>query len=121
MSFKYTKEHEWVKMTGAGEASVGISNHAQEALGDITFVELPKVGAEYAAGDVFAVVESVKAASDIYMPVAGKILEINSALESEPQLVNSSPLADGWLVKIAPSNAEDIASLMDESAYLAGL
>lgn len=114
MSLKYTKEHEWIELLADGTALVGISNHAQESLGDVTFVEMPQIGDEFAAGETFAVVESVKAASDIYMPVAGTVVEINPAIESDPQLVNASATSDGWLVKISPKNPDDINALMTE-------
>ena len=115
---KYTKEHEWIEMQPDGSALVGITNHAQESLGDITFVELPQVGDEFGANDSFAVVESVKAASDIYMPVAGKIVEVNGELESQPQLVNLEAESNGWLAKISPENPDDISALMDLDDYL---
>ncbi len=118
MEAKFTKDHEWIKILDDGSALVGISNHAQEALGDITFVELPQVGSEYKAGESFGVVESVKAASDIYMPVDASILETNSALEGDPQLVNSDPMGAGWLVRVAPSNPADADALMSEADYL---
>ena len=121
MSLKYTKEHEWIELLADGTALVGISNHAQESLGDVTFVEMPQIGDEFAAGETFAVVESVKAASDIYMPVAGTVVEINPAIESAPQLVNASATSDGWLVKISPKNPDDINALMTEREYLASL
>ena len=102
---KYLETHEWAKLDG-GVVVVGISDHAQDALGDVVYVELPEVGAAYTAGDEVAVVESVKAASDIYAPVSGSILEVNEALEDSPELVNDSPYGDGWFFKIS---AEDVS------------
>jgi len=121
MSLKYTKNHEWIELLADGSAAVGISDHAQGALGDITFVDVPKLGDRFNAGDAFAVVESVKAASDIYMPVSGKITDINAALDEDPQLINNSPTSEGWIVKIAPDNSSDIDSLLGEAEYLASI
>ncbi len=113
---KYTKEHEWVRVENE-TATIGITDHAQEALGDITFVELPDEGAEYGAGDAFGVVESVKAASDIYLPIKGTIEAVNSALEDSPETVNSDPYGEGWLVKIRVEDPGDLAGLLDADAY----
>ncbi len=117
---RYTKEHEWVNMEGS-TATVGISQHAQEALGDITFVELPVVGKVLKAGDAIGVVESVKAASDIYSPISGMVSEVNSRLDSAPELINQSPEADGWICKLVNITATDAAQLMDEASYKAYL
>ena len=111
---KYAKSHEWVRMDG-DTATVGISDYAQAALGDIVFVELPEVGMEYKAGESFGAIESVKAASDVYLPVAGTISEINEALLDAPETLNSDPYGDGWLVKVTVSG--DDSHLLDASAY----
>jgi glycine cleavage system H protein len=114
----YTKEHEWMKVNGAF-AVIGISDHAQSALGDVTFVELPKVGISYKKGDECAVVESVKAASDVYAPAAGKVVKVNAALETTPECLNRSPYGDGWLCEIELSApAEGLLSADAYRAYL---
>lgn len=115
---KFTKDHEWVRLDG-DVATVGITDHAQTALGDVVFVELPEVGREVAAGEACAVVESVKAASDIYAPIAGKIVEVNGGLSDNPGLVNASALDEGWFFKIEPADAGAVAGLMDEAGYAA--
>jgi glycine cleavage system H protein len=115
---RYTKEHEWVKIEGT-TATMGISHHAQEALGDITFVELPAVGKVLKAGDPLGVVESVKAASDIYAPVGGTILAANKELDSTPELINQSPEEKGWICKLSNITVSDAEGLMDEAAYKA--
>jgi glycine cleavage system H protein len=112
----YTKEHEWVKIEGTS-ATIGISHHAQEALGDITFVELPAIGKVLKAGDALGVVESVKAASDIYAPVSGTVSEVNSALDGSPELINQSPEDKGWLCKLTKITAADADQLMDATNY----
>jgi glycine cleavage system H protein len=112
----YQETHEWVKIEGK-MATCGISDFAQEELNDIVYVELPEVGDSFEQGDAFAVVESVKAASDIYMPMSGKIVEINEELADSPQLVNESPFEEGWLVKIRISAPEEADSLLDAAAY----
>lgn len=117
---RYTKEHEWVNIEGA-TATIGISHHAQEALGDITFVELPSIGKVLKAGDAIGVVESVKAASDIYSPISGTVEEINSNLDVAPELINQSPEADGWICRLTNITATDADKLMDEAAYQAFL
>ena len=111
---KYTKEHEWVRIEG-DIATLGITDHAQEALGDIVFVELPEVGRKLAAGEAFAVVESVKAVSDVYAPVGGEVIEVNSALENAPEQVNGEPYGNGWIAKVKMSG--ESVELMDEAAY----
>jgi glycine cleavage system H protein len=116
---RYTAEHEWLRLLPDGTAQVGITDHAQASLGDITFVELPEVGATLAAGQNFGVVESVKAASDVYMPVAGEVLEVNPALADAPETVNQSPYGDAWLIRIRPAAADAAAGLMDAAAYQA--
>ncbi len=111
----YTKDHEWVKIDG-NEAFVGISDHAQHSLGDIVYVELPDVGDEFDKGEAFAVVESTKAASDVYLPVAGKVIEVNEALDDAPELVNEDAFAN-WIAKIELSGDADTSDLMDAAAY----
>lgn len=113
---KYLPSHEWVRLDG-DIATIGISDHAQEELTDIVFVELPALGKLTQAGDPAAVVESVKAASDIYSPVSGEVVEINPAVESDPSLVNTEPYDSGWLFKIRLSNPEEISALMDADSY----
>jgi glycine cleavage system H protein len=117
---RYTKDHEWLRMEG-DTATVGISDHAQNALGDVVFVDLPEVGREVAAGEPVAVVESVKAASDVYAPISGEIVEVNSALAEDPGLVNSDPTGEGWFFRIEPRDPAEIETLMDEAAYAAFL
>jgi glycine cleavage system H protein len=112
---KYSESHEWLRDLGNGEALVGISAHAQELLGDVVYVELPKIGTEVQAGDVIGVVESVKAASDIYSPAAGQVLEVNSLLEAEPNLLNQDPYGQGWIFKLKLTGATD--KLMSAEAY----
>jgi len=118
MSLKYTEEHEWVRVDG-DLATVGITEHAQDALGDVVFVDLPEVGKTYAQKDVAGVVESVKAASDVYMPVAGEVTEVNEALRADPALANSDPLGAGWFFKVRLAAPEQVAALLDEGAYKA--
>jgi len=113
---KYTKSHEWLRLEDDGLVTVGISDHAQELLGDLVFVELPEPGLEFVAGDECCVVESVKAASDVYMPISGEVAEVNEALVDEPEIINDSPYDNGWLFKIRPS-AEEFDDLMDADAY----
>ena len=113
---RYLKTHEWARLDG-NEVVVGISDHAQDALSDLVYVELPRVGAKLKQGEAFGVVESVKAASDVYMPVSGTITSVNSALEKSPETINKEPYAAGWLIKIKPDNAADLDSLLDSSAY----
>ena len=114
---KYAKSHEWVLDNGDGTATVGITAHAQDALGDVVFVELPEVGRELAAGDEFGVVESVKAASDLYSPVSGEVLEVNSALEDAPETINASPFESGWIMKVRFGDAGELENLLDADAY----
>ena len=116
MSLKYTPDHEWLNVEG-DVAVVGITHHAQDALGDVVFVELPEVGTTFAAKDVAGVVESVKAAADVYMPVNGEIIEVNEALRDDPSLANSDPLGAGWFFKVKLSNAAEVDGLLDETAY----
>ena len=114
---KYAKSHEWLKSAADGTAQVGISDYAQNSLGDITFIQLPKVGTVLKAGETFGVVESVKAASDVYAPVAGTVLEINHALESNPEKVNGAPYTDGWMLKLQLANPADLATLLSAADY----
>jgi glycine cleavage system H protein len=114
--FKYHEEHEWVRVEGE-EAVIGISDYAQDQLSDVVYVELPEVGDTFEQGDVFAVVESVKAASDVYMPVSGEILEINEMLEDSPELVNQDPYGEAWFVRVAMSDLSELEGLMDAEGY----
>ena len=118
-SLKYAKSHEWIRLDSDGLATVGISEFAQDALGDVVFVELPKSGATVKAGQEVAVVESVKAASDIYSPVSGNIVAVNESLKDKPELLNSSPLDKGWLFRIKMSNAKELDTLLDAAGYAA--
>ncbi|MGQ3043618.1 MAG: glycine cleavage system protein GcvH [Brevundimonas aurantiaca] len=113
---KFTKDHEWVSLDG-DIATVGISKHAADALGDVVFVEVPEVGKTVAKGASFAVVESVKAASDVYAPVSGEVVEANDALSTAPETVNSAPEGDAWFAKIKVSDAAELDALMDQAAY----
>lgn len=115
---RYATSHEWVRLDG-DIATVGISDHAQEELTDVVFVELPALGRSVDAGDPTAVVESVKAASDIYAPIGGEIVEVNPGVEADPSLVNTDPYGKGWIFKLKVKNAADVASLMDAAAYTA--
>jgi len=116
MSLYFTKEHEWIRVEG-DTATVGISDHAQEQLGDIVFVEVPDAGRRVAKGQEAAVVESVKAASDVYSPVSGEVVEGNQAIADDPALVNSDPEGQGWFFKLKLDNASELDGLMDEAAY----
>ena len=117
MSIKYTPDHEWLEVHGDGTATVGITVHAQDALGDVGFVDLPEVGKTYAEKEVAGVVESVKAAADVYMPVDGEVTEVNEALRDDPALANSDPLKAGWFFKVKLSNPSQLDALMDSTAY----
>jgi glycine cleavage system H protein len=114
---RYRDSHEWVRVEGDGTVVVGISDHAQGELGDMVFVELPEPGMSYDQGEACAVIESVKAASDVYAPLSGEVVEANGQLEDSPELVNSDPYGDGWLFKLLPSDASQIEGLMDAEAY----
>ena len=118
MTVKYTEDHEWLKLD-ADIATVGITVHAQDALGDVVFVELPEVGTAFAQKDTAGVVESVKAAADVYMPVSGEITEVNEALRDDPSLANSDPLGAGWFFKVKLSDPSQLDALMDETSYTA--
>lgn len=115
-NLKYAKSHEWARLEADGLVTVGISDHAQEALGDIVFLELPQVGRKVAAGEECAVVESVKAASDIYAPIAGEVVAVNQAVADAPESVNQDAYA-AWLFKLKPDNAADLGGLLDAAAY----
>jgi glycine cleavage system H protein len=116
MSIKYTPDHEWLNVEG-DIATVGITHHAQDALGDVVFVDLPEVGKTFATKDIAGVVESVKAAADVYMPVAGEITEVNEALRADPALANTDPMGAGWFFKVKLSNPAELDGLMDETSY----
>ncbi|MBL6664688.1 MAG: glycine cleavage system protein GcvH [Rickettsiales bacterium] len=113
---KYTKDHEWIQLEG-DIATIGITEYAAEALGELVYVELPEVGASFSKGDAFAVVESSKSASDVYMPVSGEVIEINSSLDSEPELINNSTYENGWIVKVKISDESELNDTLDEAAY----
>ena len=113
---RYTSEHEWIRIDG-DIATIGISQYAQEQLGDVVYVELPETGRKVEAGDIMAVVESVKAASDIYAPVTGEVVGANAVLEDSPELVNSDPYGEGWLFRMIPSDPSQIEGLMDAETY----
>jgi glycine cleavage system H protein len=119
MSIKYTPDHEWVLSEDQKTATVGITVHAQDALGDVVFVDLPEIGKRFAKGDIAGVVESVKAAADVFMPLTGDITEVNEALRADPSLANSDPLGAGWFFRIRLADAGELAPLMDEAAYAA--
>ena len=116
MSLKYTEDHEWINVEG-DVAIVGITHHAQDALGDVVFVDLPEVGKSFAQKDVAGVVESVKAAADVYMPVTGEIVEVNEELRNDPALANSDPLGKGWFFKVKLAKPAEVDALLDETAY----
>lgn len=114
---KYAKSHEWLKLVDDTTAIVGITDYAQNSLGDITYVQLPKIGASLKAGESFGVVESVKAASDLYSPVGGTVLEVNKALDSKPETVNQAPYDGGWMVKLKLADPASVKTLLDAAAY----
>lgn len=114
---RYTSSHEWVRLEDDGSVTIGITDHAQEALGDLVFVEPPEVGTTLSQGDACCVIESVKAASDIYMPINGEIIDTNNALVDEPEIINNSAYDDGWIFKIKPADEDDVDQLMDASTY----
>jgi glycine cleavage system H protein len=116
---RYAKSHEWVKTTESGEVVIGITDYAQSSLGDITYVQLPGVGDVLAVGDVFGVVESVKAASDLYAPVSGEVMAVNNALDATPETVNQDPFGEGWIMKVRIAEATDLDGLLDSAAYAA--
>jgi glycine cleavage system H protein len=116
---RYAKSHEWVRIAADGTAVVGITDYAQTSLGDITFVQLPKVGATLAAGETFGVVESVKAASDLYAPISFTVLAVNGALDGTPEVLNKAPYAEGWMLKVKPAALAELDVLLDAGAYSA--
>ncbi len=116
-NLKYTRDHEWLRLEDDGLVSLGITDHAQQALGELVFVELPEVDQELVAGDACAVVESVKAASDVYAPITGSIAAVNPALEDAPEQVNSSPYEEGWLLRLSPTVPGELDELLDAEAY----
>ena len=115
----YTKDHEWVRLANDGTATIGITDHAQAALGDVTFVDLPKTGKTFAAGDVFGTVESVKAASDLYSPISGEVIETNAALNDTPDLVNREPYQGAWMIRVRMQNPAEVSSLLNAAGYAA--
>ncbi len=114
---RYAKSHEWLKQESDGTVTIGITDYAQNSLGDITYVQVPKVGTALKAGETFGVVESVKAASDLYAPVAGTVVAVNPALAGAPETVNRAPFGDGWMMKLKPADLAEIAALLDAGAY----
>jgi len=118
---KYTRTHEWLRPEDDGTFTVGISDHAQDALGDLVFVETPEVGRSVSAGEACAVVESVKAASDIYSPIDGEVIAANDALAAQPELLNTDPYGEGWIMKIRPAAESETSTLLDANAYAATL
>lgn len=118
---KYAKSHEWVKVQADGTVIIGITDHAQAALGDLVFVETPKLGRQLAVGEACAVVESVKAASDVYAPIAGEVTAVNEALATAPEILNTDPYTTGWMWKMKPANPAEIATLLDAAGYTATL
>lgn len=119
-SLRYTDSHEWVRTDADGCVTIGITAHAQDQLGELVYVELPAIGRGLNRGEAFAVVESTKAASDVYAPIDGEVVEVNSALADTPQSVNSSPYDGGWLIRVRPATPSQIDSLLSAEAYLAG-
>jgi glycine cleavage system H protein len=117
MTLKFTADHEWLQLEDTGSATVGITVHAQDALGDVVFVDLPEVGKTYAKGEVAGVVESVKAAADVYMPIDGTVTEVNEELRADPALANSDPQGAGWFFKVTVANRAQFDELMDDVAY----
>src|SRR5688500_15413127 len=114
---RYAKSHEWLKTEADGTVTIGITDYAQNSLGDITYVQVPKVGATLKSGETFGVVESVKAASDLYAPIAGTVVAVNAKLDSAPETVNRSPYDDGWMLKLKPTDSAGANSLLDAAAY----
>ncbi len=118
-NLRYAESHEWARLEADGTVTVGITDHAQDALGDVVFVELPEVGSQLAAGQQAGVVESVKAASDIYAPVAGEVIAVNAAIVDAPETVNAVPYGDGWFFRLKPANPADLEQLLDAAGYAA--
>jgi len=117
MNLKYTRDHEWIDIADAAAATVGITQHAQDALGDVVFVDLPAIGKRFQRGEVAGVVESVKAAADLYMPVGGEILEVNEQLRADPSLANSDPQGAGWFFRMRVADPAELGELLDSTAY----
>ena len=117
-NIKYTSEHEWIRVEG-NEAYIGITDYAQSELGEIVFVDIPTEGEQLVAGDTFGSVEAVKTVSDLFMPVSGKVLEVNAALEAQPELVNADPYGEGWMIKAMVDDAAELDALLDAKAYAA--
>ena len=117
MTTKYTPDHEWINIADHEAATVGITNHAQDALGDVVFVDLPAIGSRIKKGDVAGVIESVKAAADLYMPVSGEVVEVNEALRADPSLANTDPMGRGWFFKVSVADMGELEQLMDAPAY----
>jgi glycine cleavage system H protein len=120
-TLRYTKDHEWVRQESDGTVTIGITDHAQAALGDVTFVDLPKAGKTFSTGEVFGTVESVKAASDLYCPIAGEVVEANAQLNDSPDLVNREPYGGAWMIRLKPKNPAEVNQLLDAAAYSATL
>ncbi|MGL4380007.1 MAG: glycine cleavage system protein GcvH [Vibrio sp.] len=120
-TLKFSDSHEWVRDNGDGTVTIGISEHAQQMLGDVVFVELPEIESEIDAGDNFSLVESVKAASDIYAPVTGVVIEVNEDLQTSPELINQEPYDGGWIVKVKLSDPDELDDLKDAAGYLASI
>ncbi len=118
---KYASSHEWARLEADGTITVGITDHAQEALGDVVYVELPELGTVFAAGQEAGVVESVKAASDVYAPVSGEVVEVNAAIVDSPELINSAPYGEGWFYRLKPSVSSELDELLDADGYQASL
>ncbi|SDF98167.1 glycine cleavage system H protein [Onishia taeanensis] len=116
-NLRYTESHEWILDNGDGTVTIGITDHAQESLGDVVFVDLPEVGQELGAGEEFGVIESVKAASDLYAPLAGEVVEVNEALEDAPETVNEAPYEGGWIAKLKLADEGELSKLLDAEAY----
>ncbi len=121
VELKYTQSHEWVLLEDDGTIRVGITHHAQEVMGDMVFIETPEIDMEYSAADACGVIESVKAAADIYSPISGKIIDANNALVDEPELVNSDPYGEGWIFKMLPDDEDDVEELIGAEGYAAFL
>jgi glycine cleavage system H protein len=116
-NLRFTRDHEWIRLDDDGTVTIGITDHAQEALGELVYVELPEAGATVSQGDACAVVESVKAASDVYAPLSGEVVAANAVLESQPEQVNAAPYEDGWLLRMQPSEPAEFEELLDAEAY----
>lgn len=117
--YRYTETHEWLRRESDGSVTVGITAHAEELLGDLVYVQLPEIGRNFAAREECGVVESVKAASDIYAPIAGEVLAVNEGLDENPESINKDPYGEGWILRLRPSNPDDFDTFMDRSAYAA--